>query len=413
MINRVRGTQDILDLTLYNFVLDKIKEHTQLYNFTHIETPILEYTKLFFHSLGSTTDIVSKEMYTFPAKSEEESICLRPEATSGIIRAYHENRIEEKPFKTFSYGPMFRRERPQKGRWRQFDHLNFEVINTASIAQDALFIKMLDSFFSDKLNLENYVLKLNYLGCSKDRKQHKKALKNYLDKVDSKICDTCKVRKDANILRIFDCKNDTCQKVYENAPKLTAFLCDECNSEWKDIKEKLQILSVNFIEDPKLVRGLDYYNKIVFEFASPLLGAQSTFCGGGRYSLGKDVGAKENFPCVGAAIGFGRLLLLTEQNINNLNLPTQPALYLIIPMDKKQYDLSLILADELTANKFCVDVLLEGNSIKSMMRKANKVGAKKVLIIGEDEQQTGTVTVKNMQTGEGVKVKQAEILKHL
>lgn len=412
-VKKVRGTQDLLDLTLQNFILDKIKKHVQLYNFNHIETPILEHTKLFIHSLGEQTDVVSKEMYQFPAEKKEDSICLRPEATASVIRAYFENKIEDKPFKAFSFGPMFRRERPQKGRWRQFDQINLEVINTESIAQDVHFIKMLDNFFSNELKLENYILKLNYLGCSEDRVNHKKALSKYLENVEDKICDTCKVRKDSNILRIFDCKNETCQAVYKDAPKLTDHLCETCSSEWNNIQEKLQILSVNFILDPKLVRGLDYYNKVVFEFSSNQLGAQSAFCGGGRYSLGKEVGAKEDFPSIGAAMGLGRVLMLAEQNKDQLNIPQKPALYLILPMSEKQHDLALLLADELLSNKLCVDTLLEGNSIKSMMRKANKVGAKKVLIIGDDEQANNSVTIKNMVTGESESVNQSEVVSNL
>ncbi len=412
MINKVRGTQDLLDLTLQNFILDQLKKHSQIYNFTQIETPILEHTKLFVHSLGEQTDVVSKEMYVFPAENDEDSICLRPEATASTIRAYFENNVEEKPYKVFSFGPMFRRERPQKGRWRQFDQLNFEVINTESISQDVQFIKMLNSYFSTTLKLEKYILKLNFLGCLEDRKQHKEALKNYLNSVDSQICDTCKVRKETNILRVFDCKNESCQNAYIKAPKLTDHLCKSCSAEWNDIKEKLQILSINFVQDPTLVRGLDYYNKIVFEFASTELGAQNAFCGGGRYSLGREVGAKNDFPSVGAAIGLGRLLLLVENNKHKLNIPENQPLYLILPMEKEQHNLALLLADELQSNKFCVDVLFEGN-IKNMMKKANKIGAKKVLIIGQDEQDTNTVTIKNMLTGESIKVKQGDVIKSL
>jgi histidyl-tRNA synthetase len=413
MINRVRGTQDLLDLNLQNFVLNKIKKHIHSYNFLEIQTPILEHAKLFIHSLGEQTDVVSKEMYVFEAEDKEDSICLRPEATAGVIRAYFENRVEEKPWKVFSYGSMFRKERPQKGRWREFIQLNFEVINTDSLAQDVLFIKMLDSFFSEKLKIENYVLKLNFLGCSDDRKKHKDALAEYLDKHSDKICDTCKTRKDTNILRVFDCKNKDCQSVYKNAPKLTDFLCQDCNAEWYDLQSKLQIMSVNFILDPKLVRGLDYYNKTVFEFSSDDLGAQNAFCGGGRYSLGLEVGSKENFPSIGAAIGLGRLLLLLEINKDRLSIDQDAALYLILPMSEKQHDLSLLLANQLHLKSLVVDVLLEGASIKSMMRKANKMGAKKVLIIGDDEQNSGTVTVKNMQTGESKVVKQTEVINEL
>lgn len=413
MIRRVRGTQDLLDLNLQNFILEQIKKHIQNYNFIHIQTPILEHTKLFIHSLGEQTDVISKEMYSFPSESKEDSICLRPEATSSVIRAYFENRVKNKPWKVFSFGSMFRKERPQKGRWREFTQLNFEVINSDSIMHDAQFIKMLDYFFSEKLKLENYVLKLNFLGCSDDRKRHKKEFGKYLDQHSDKICQTCLKRKESNILRVFDCKNPECQKVYKDAPKLTDFLCKKCSSEWNNLQETLHILSINFILDPKLVRGLDYYNKTVFEFASSGLGAQNAFCGGGRYSLGKEVGAKDNFPSVGAAIGLGRLLLLTQNNVDKLNISQPPALYLILPISEEQYRLALLIANELQVNNFCTDVLLEGASIKSMMRKANKMGAKKVLILGDDEQDNNTVTIKNMLTGESKVVKQPEVLKNL
>ena len=414
MISRVRGTQDLLDLNLNNFIIEQIKKHVQNYNFTYIQTPILEYTKLFIHSLGEQTDVVSKEMYVFPNDgSKEDSICLRPEATASVMRAYFENRVEEKPWKVFSFGSMFRRERPQKGRWREFTQLNFEVINSNSVAQDAQFIKMLNSFFSNKLKIENYVLKLNFLGCLEDRTKHKEKLNEYLESFSTKICETCLKRKDSNILRVFDCKNPKCQEIYKNAPKLTDFLCTECNTEWNKLQETLHILSINFILDPKLVRGLDYYNKTVFEFASPDLGAQDAFCGGGRYSLGKEVGAKDDFPSVGAAIGLGRLLLLAQNNIDKLNISQAPALSLILPMSEKQHSLALLMANELQTNNICTDILLEGASIKSMMRKANKMGAKQVLILGDEEQNNNTVTVKNMQTGESKVIKQPDILENL
>ncbi len=414
MISRVRGTQDLLDLNLNNFIIEQIKKHVQNYNFTYIQTPILEYTKLFIHSLGEQTDVVSKEMYVFPSDgSKEDSICLRPEATASVMRAYFENRVEEKPWKVFSFGSMFRRERPQKGRWREFTQLNFEVINSNSVAQDVQFIKMLNSFFSDKLKIENYVLKLNFLGCLDDRIKHKEKLNEYLESFSTEICETCLKRKDSNILRVFDCKNPKCQEIYKDAPKLTDFLCTECSTEWNKLQETLHILSINFILDPKLVRGLDYYNKTVFEFASPDLGAQDAFCGGGRYSLGKEVGAKDNYPSVGAAIGLGRLLLLAQNNIDKLNISQAPALYLILPMSEKQHDLALLMANELQTNNICTDILLEGASIKSMMRKANKMGAKQVLIFGDDEQNNNTVTIKNMQTGESKVVNQSDVINNL
>jgi len=412
MIPKVRGTQDFLNLKLQNFVLQQAKKLLQCYNFSEIKTPIIEHTKLFVHSLGKETDVVSKEMYIFNAE-KEESICLRPEVTASTTRAYVENRVEQKPWKVFSFGPMFRHERPQKGRWRQFDQLNIEVVNSDSIAQDAYFIKMLDVFFGETLKLENYVIKLNFLGCTKDRQEHKKQLSEFLEKIKDQICDTCQKRKDTNILRIFDCKDETCKKLYQNAPKLTDHLCKDCNDEWEKLQEILQILSVSFIITPQLVRGLDYYNKTVFECSSQELGAQNAFCGGGRYDLGKTLEAKEGIPSIGVAIGIGRLLLLVEKNVDKLSLPQEPALHLIIPMTRQQQNLTLLLAYELQSNNLCTDVLLETGSMKSLMRKANKMAAKYVLILGEEELKNNTVSVKNMQTGKSEIIKQNQITSYL
>ncbi len=413
MISRVRGTQDQLDLKLHNFVIDSLKKHLESCNFSEIETPILEYTKLFVRSLGEQTDVVSKEMYVFPAEEGEDSICLRPEATASTIRAFVENHIEKKPWKVFTYGPMFRRERPQKGRWRQFTQFSIEVVNSNSLSQDAYFIKILDAFFSEKLHLQDYVLKLNFLGCLEDRKEHKKALEKFLESQKSEICDTCKVRKEKNILRIFDCKVEKCKKIYQNAPKLTEFLCGECKEEWKKLQEVLQVLSVSFVVDPFLVRGLDYYNKTVFEFVSSDLGSQTAFCGGGRYSLGKEVDAKEDFPSVGAAIGVGRLLMLVEKNLDKIQLSQEKALQLIIPMSPDQHNLALLLASELESNNLCADVSLEDASLTNMMKRANKMGAKNVLILGQTEQNDGTVSIKDMQSGQSQTVKQSEAVKYL
>ena len=412
MIQKVRGTKDLLDLRLYNFTIDKIKKLFQLYNFTQIQTPILEPTNLFIRSLGKETDVVSKEMYIFPpnGKDNDESICLRPEATASTIRAYFENNITQKPWKVFSYGPMFRHERPQKGRYRQFTQINTEIINSSSIAQDAQFIKMLDMLFSEYFNLENYVIKLNFLGTTKDRKKYTQKLYNFLQEKETLICKTCKERKEKNILRIFDCKSEQCQKIYQNAPKITDELCDESKKEWMTLKEILQMLSVNFIEDPKLVRGLDYYNKTVFEFDSKELGAQSAFCGGGRYELAKELGEQNQLPSIGAAIGLERLLMLLEKNLNKLTLQQEPALHTIIPMSNAQDVLALLLAYELQSHNLCTDILLDKANMTNMMKKANKMGSKFVLIIGENEQKNGTVSIKNMQSGKTQIIKQDKVV---
>ncbi len=413
MITRVRGTEDILDLTLYSFILAETKKHLSRYNFHHIRTPILEHTALFMHSLGAETDVVSKEMYIIDPEKKEKSLCLRPEHTASIIRACVENGVNKFPWKVFTHGPAFRRERPQKGRYRQFNQLSMEVVGVSSLAHDAHFIKMLDTLFSDIFMLEDYVIKLNFLGCQYDRSKHRQELLTYLESIESKLCKTCLARKSTNVLRIFDCKNPECQEHYVNAPKLTDHLCQNCTGEWEQLRSFLDMLSVSYVIDTALVRGLDYYHKTVFEFSSKLLGSQSAFCGAGRYLLGSQVGAKKDLDCVGAAIGMERLFLLVQAMQDKLPIPHAPALHVIMPLANEQDALALLLASQLQAHKLTSDIILEKASMTNMMKKANKLGAKFVLIIGEEEQKTNIVSVKNMTTGDMTKVKQDDIVSFL
>lgn len=415
MIRRVKGTQDFLDLTLFDFIITTISRHLSRYHFTHITTPIIEHTELFKRSLGQQTDVVSKEMFTLETRSQDdEGMCLRPEATASIARAFVENGIQTTPWKVWTWGPMFRYERPQKGRFREFNQVSMEIIGSASIAQDAHFIKMLDRYFHETLQLNNYAVLVNFLGCRQDRDRMKMALISFLEKNSAVICSTCTERKDKNILRIFDCKNSDCQALYTKAPHITDFLCSECDIEWQALQLQLHLLSVSYAHKPTLVRGLDYYNKTVFEFVSNDLGAQNTFCGGGRYDhLIKDLGASQDQPSIGAAIGIERLMLMLELHKDRLSLEQLPALHVIIPLSTEQHTLALLLADTLQAADFCVEVLLEGDSAKSMMRKANKLGAAYSLIIGSEEQATKTVSVKNMITGEDTRLAQSDVVKFL
>jgi histidyl-tRNA synthetase len=414
MITRVKGTHDILDLKLFNFIVDQAKKHLTTYHFTEIRTPIIESIDLFKRSLGIYTDVVSKEMFLIQEKSDEQ-ICLRPEATASTVRAFIENGIQQTPWKVFTYGQMYRYERPQKGRSREFNQISIEVIGSESVSQDVQLIKMLDRFFHEQLNLNNYALIINFLGCFEDRVLFKALLKDFLDSPQAElICDTCKERKDKNIMRIFDCKNPTCQQIYHNAPLLIANMCDTCNHEWQQLQEQLHMLSVSYVVKPTLVRGLDYYNKTVFEFTSDNLGAQSTFCGGGRYDqLVGQLGGKQDQPSIGAAMGLERLILLLEPMQDTLPLPQQPALHLVLPMSKEQTTLALLLADTLQAANICTDVMVEGDSIKNMMRKANKLGATYALILGDQEQETKTVTVKNMVNGTEERIAHVELVHYL
>ena len=411
MIQRIKGTQDHLDLTLWTFLLNETRKHLEKYNFSEIRTPILEPLELFKRSLGLETDVVSKEMYTV---NGDESICLRPEATASTMRAFINEGVQQTPWKVYMWGPMFRHERPQKGRFREFHQINVEVIGSHSITQDVQFITMLDRFFHETFKLDTYALLINFLGCLSDRTEYKKKLYVFLEDHEGELCPTCITRKERNIMRIFDCKNPDCQALYQKAPVLTDHLCSDCNKEWQTLKDSLELLSVSYSHKPTLVRGLDYYDKTVFEFVSTDLGAQNAFCGGGRYnSLAQEIGSNEQYPSLGASIGMERMLLLLEEKKEKLPLPIKPALHVIMPLSQEQQVLGVLIADELLARNLCTDILLEGDSVKSMMRKANKLGAQYALLIGPDEQAQKVVTVKQMMTGQEEKVHQKDLISYL
>ncbi len=414
---RVKGTNDWLDLDLANFVINQIKKQLEIYCFTEIRTPILEHTELFKRTLGLHTDVVNKEMFTIQSHQahpdEQESICLRPELTAPMVRAFVENGVQTTPWKVYQVGPCFRYERPQKGRFREFNQISMEVIGSSAVAQDVQVIKMLDRLFHEAFNVNNYALLINYLGCPQDRVAYRAKLKEFLDK-QSGLCANCMDRKEKNIMRIFDCKVENCQQIYKNAPHIIDFLDAACSQEWQQLQQSLELLSVTFKVQPTLVRGLDYYNKTVFEFVSGELGAQNTFCGGGRYDqLVTQIGGKTDQQSIGAAIGLERLLMLLESIKNSLPLPQAPKLHVIMPMSKEQEALALLLADELQAKNFCTQILFEQTSIKNMMQKANKMGAAYALILGEQEQQENKVTIKNMITGAQETIAQAEAVSYL
>lgn len=414
MIARVKGTQDFLDLSLFNFIINQTRQHVHRYQFTEIATPILEHIELFKRSLGVDTDVVSKEMFIIDNRGQQPELCLRPEMTASIVRAYVEHGITQKPWKVFSWGPLFRYERPQKGRYRQFHQVSFEVIGAHNYMHDVQFIAMLDRLFTDVFKLDNYALVINFLGTPEDRVAHRAALLAFLNKHVDDLCETCKIRKDTNIMRVFDCKNEHCGQLYQRAPMITDYLSPASEREWQEVRNNLELLGVSYSHRPTLVRGLDYYSKTVFEFVSDNLGAQNAFCGGGRYdSLAKQLGAHHDQPSLGAAFGIERLLLLLDPIRDQLSLSHEPALNLILPLTQAQQPLALLLAESLRLQKIDVDVLLDYDSLKDMMRHANKVAATYVLIIGEDEQRLQTVTIKNMITGVSETVAQIDVALYL
>lgn len=411
-VTKVRGTLDKLekDTKIESTIIDKISRWLSLCNFNKIQTPILEKTDLFIESIGQATDIVNKELFFIQNRSEsDEKICLRPELTAGVFRAYLENKSHIiSPWKVFTIGPCFRYERPQKGRWRQFDQVSIEIIDSKSEMFDAELVLNLDRFFSHQLNLTNYFLKINYIGNHEERKKFREALLVFLNDHESSLCKDCNVRKTTNILRCLDCKNGICQKVLELAPKILGYLDEESLKIFETIKENLTFNSVNFSVDQMLVRGLDYYQGLVFEFVSGSIGAQNTFCGGGRYELALRLGSKNAIPSIGAGIGLGRLSMILEEEDLIKIIPDK--LVAILPLSKDQESLGLIVSDFLRKNNQRCELVVGIDSVKSKIKQAVKLGAVKAIFIGETEVLENILTVKDLITGIEVKVSQSKVL---
>ncbi|MCX5923946.1 MAG: histidine--tRNA ligase [Candidatus Dependentiae bacterium] len=414
MFLKVKGVCDnFFEMTYWSGVRKKIEAHLKSYNFGEIDTPILEHVSLFQRGLGYETDVVSKQMFIIESKGssrDDDQICLRPEGTAGTMRAFLDEQSQAvTPCKVFSYGPMFRYERPQKGRMREFHQINLEMIGGASILYDAHLIKMLQTLFAEVLQIESFVLKLNFLGQPADRKEFVTALVAFLTPQVASLCADCQTRLQSNPLRVLDCKSVSCQKLFESAPKLSDFFSQQTQAQWQLLQETLHELSVTYVIDPHLVRGLDYYNKTVFEFVSVNLGAQSAFCAGGRYDgLAQQLGSKVEVPAFGSAIGMERLLMILESQKERLSEKPQP-LTCIIPLTEAQNKLALHLADFLQSHAKAVDLLLDDQKTQNKMKKANQLKAQFVLILGEDEQKNNTVTVKNMITGSQEVVLQSEV----
>lgn len=411
MFQKIKGTQDFLDLSLWQFIVKNSSEYLNLHNFNQIKLPAIESVDLFKRSVGLETDIVNKEMFVIaPRTGSSENICLKPEATASTMRAFLENGIQNLPWKVFSFDTLFRYERPQKGRYREFNQCNIEIVGSDCIDQDVALISMLDSLFSTKLKIANYALLLNFLGCQNDRVNFRDVLTGFLQ-ANHSICETCQKRSTTNPLRIFDCKSEDCQAIYQNAPKITNHLCENCAQEWQLLQNHLELLGVSFAVKPDLVRGLDYYNKTVFEFTSAHLGAQSSFCGGGRYELASALGNKTAVPAIGAAFGMERVLLILEQIEQQLILAQKPALTVIIPLSPAQNMLALLVAQNLSQHNVPHDLILEdASSVKSKMRKANKLGPIYCVLIGEQEQASNSVLLKNMMSGHEQLIKQIDLV---
>jgi len=409
MIKAITGTKDILPNEIPNWynLEEIVKTIMNSFNYKEIRTPIFEETRLFSRGIGEATDIVSKEMYTFIDRSEI-SVTLKPEMTASVVRSLLEHSLD-KQFqlnKLFYISPMFRQERPQAGRFRQFHQFGAEALGSASPVLDAEMI-ILAYKILNKLGLSNFVVKINSLGIPSSREIYKNQLKEFLADDVKNLSEESQKRYEINILRLFDSKDVHDQKIMENAPLLIEHLDETSLTHFNEVKEMLQVAGIPFEIDPKLVRGLDYYTHTTFELVSGSVGSQSALCGGGRYDLLVNEIGKRNVPGIGFAAGIERILLAME---NERLIPeTQPQIdYYIVRLEKELNKKVFEIANILRKNN-SVEFDYSQRSVKAQMREANKLGATKVLIIGGDEYQRGTAVLKNMTDGSQEEILLTEI----
>ncbi len=409
-IQRPKGTKDIFgkEAELWEYIENKAKEIFKLYGYKEIRTPIFEATELFERGVGEETDVVKKEMYTFLDRSGR-SITLRPENTAPVVRAIIENRLYEKPPLRFFYiGPMFRYDRPQKGRYRQFHQIGVEILGEDEPSTDAELIEMAFKFLKS-LPVKDFNILINSIGCYKCRPNYFSILKNEVEKIKDILCEDCRAKLVRNPLRIFDCKNEKCIEESERLPKINNYLCEECKSHFKEVLKILNLIGIPYTIDGRLVRGLDYYTKTTFEIVpSSAEGSQTSILGGGRYDyLSEELGGSP-LSGIGFALGVER----TASLLSNLSLPEQKTI-MIIPMIKEARKEAFEIANKIRENGLSVIMDPKIRNIKTSLSWANKAGVKKVIIIGEREMERGTLILKDMISGEQREIKREEMLNWL
>jgi histidyl-tRNA synthetase len=405
-----RGTSDILpeEQAYWRFIEQRVNRSAQLYGYERIDTPAFEDTKLFARSVGEDTDIVTKEMYTFEDRGSS-SLTLRPEGTASVCRAYLEHGMhnQPQPVKLYYIASIFRYERPQAGRFRQHYQFGYEAIGDGDPALDGEVIDMAWRFFAD-MGLSRLTLQLNSIGCKKCRPSYVEALKGYYVDRALELCPECQTRLKRNPLRLLDCKQASCQKVAEAAPKSVDYLCKECAQHFEQLKRYLALLKLPFNINHRLVRGLDYYTRTVFEIQPEDGGAQSTLAGGGRYDdLIEELGGKPT-PAIGFAAGMERLILnLKEQQVYIQPLP-KPKVF-IASLGDKAKEVATKLAAELRGAGVGVILATGDKSLKAQLRQANSLGVRYAVIIGEEEVKAGTVVLRDMTSAEQKSVAPKEL----
>lgn len=400
LITGPRGTKDILPEVSANwqYIEQTIREICRLYGYKEIRTPVFEHTELFLRGIGETTDIVSKEMYTFTDRGER-SITLRPENTAAVVRSYLEHKLyaESLLTKLFYIGPMFRYDRPQAGRYRQFHQFGIEALGSKGPAIDAEVI-ILAVQLLERLGLKELNLFLNSVGCPECRPVYRTKLQEHLREKTSELCGDCQSRFERNPMRILDCKKEKCAEESTGAPHIVDCLCDDCSAHFEQLKALLTSAGIQFTLNPRLVRGLDYYTKTAFEIQYAPLGSQSAVCGGGRYDgLVAECGGQAT-PSIGFAVGIERILLALEkqgllpETFNKIDV-------FVAPMGKETQNAAFALLCALRKKGITADMDFMNRNIKGQMKQANKYPARFVAIIGEDEMAQGKVMLKNMESG--------------
>lgn len=393
-IQSLRGMNDILgnDSELFTYFIENASKIAKNYGFTYLETPILEETALFKRSVGESSDIVNKEMYQFIDKGEND-VCLRPEGTAGVVRSFVQNKFDRAggTYKWYYYGPMFRYERPQKGRLREFHQFGCEVFGIDSVYEDAniiMMIKEILEFFGI-----GFTLQLNSLGCPTCMPTYKENLVKVLSNIKTELCEDCNRRIETNPIRVLDCKNEKCQSLLVEAPKITDNLCDKCDSDFEKLKEILDFNNIEYVIDSNLVRGLDYYSQTAFEFTSNEIGAQSAIAGGGRYDRLVEFLGGRTTPGIGFAIGIERLLELIKPKETKSD-----TIYLGAMSEEALNTLSKVAIEKRKTTKTFMEYTSRG--FGKHFKIAEKCGANIVALIGEDELKNGTIYVKNIDTQE-------------
>ncbi|MGN0521286.1 MAG: histidine--tRNA ligase [Eubacterium sp.] len=401
----IKGTKDVLPKEVHKnqYIEATALDIAEKFGYKEIRTPVFEHTELFQRGVGDTTDVVQKEMYTFDDKGGR-SITLRPEGTAGAVRSYLENGLcnETLPQKVCYLTSCYRYEKPQAGRLREFHQFGVECFGTQSPLADAEIIALAKSIF-DTLAIKDLSLEINSIGCPACRAEYHKALQEYFSSRSDELCATCRDRLERNPMRILDCKSPVCSEIAKDAPVVIDYLCDDCRSHFDKVQAYLKAQNIEYTVNPKIVRGLDYYTKTVFEFVSNSIGAQGTVCGGGRYDgLVEELGGQPT-PSLGFAMGLERLMLLMEAQECEFPKAAVPDLF-IVALGEKATLKAVEIAKDMREEGFSTVMDLNQRSVRAQMKYADKLGAKFNIVIGDNEVDAGIAKLKNMESGEETEI---------